>query len=64
MRRRPSRLDLWPLSVGLQTFNALYDQQPNLLQTGALITMVLPVVVFLLAQRVFMQGIVFTGVEK
>jgi multiple sugar transport system permease protein len=56
--------DLWPLSVGLQKFNALYGRQPNLIQTGALITLVLPVVIFFFAQRVFMQGIVFTGVEK
>ena len=37
-------------------------QEP--VQAGALITLVLPVLVFFLAQRVFMQGIVFTGVEK
>ncbi len=59
-----SKPDLWPLSVGLQRFNALYGQQPNLIQNGALITLVLPVVVFFVAQRIFMQGIVFTGVEK
>ena len=59
-----SRPDLWPLSVGLQKFNALYGRQPNLIQTGALITMVIPVIIFFVAQRVFMQGIVFTGVEK
>ena len=59
-----SKPELWPLSVGLQKFNALYGRQPNLLQTGALITLVLPVTIFFLAQRVFMQGIVFTGVEK
>ncbi len=41
-----------------------YGHQPNLLQTGALITLVLSVTIFFLAQRVFMQGIVFTGVEK
>jgi multiple sugar transport system permease protein len=56
--------DLWPLSVGLQKFNALYGRLPNLIQTGSLITLVLPVVIFFVAQRVFMQGIVFTGVEK
>jgi multiple sugar transport system permease protein len=59
-----ARPELWPLSVGLQKFNALYGRQPNLIQTGALITLVIPVVIFFLAQRVFMQGIVFTGVEK
>jgi multiple sugar transport system permease protein len=59
-----SKPELWPLSVGLQKFNALYGRQPNMIQAGALITLVLPVVIFFLAQRVFMQGIVFTGVEK
>jgi multiple sugar transport system permease protein len=56
--------ELWPLSVGLQKFNALYGRQPNMIQAGALITLALPVVVFFLAQRVFMRGIVFSGVEK
>lgn len=59
-----SKPDLWPLSVGLQKFNALYGRQPNLIQAGALITLALPVVIFFLAQRVFMRGIVFSGVEK
>jgi multiple sugar transport system permease protein len=59
-----SKPELWPISVGLQRFNALYGRQPNLIQTGALIAIVLPVTIFFLAQRVFMQGIVFTGVEK
>ena len=56
--------ELWPLSVGLQRFNATYGRMPNLIQTSALITLVLPVIIFFLAQRVFMQGIVFSGVEK
>jgi multiple sugar transport system permease protein len=56
--------ELWPLSVGLQRFNATYGRMPNLIQTGALITLVLPVIIFFMAQRVFMQGIVFSGVEK
>ncbi len=59
-----SKPELWPLSVGLQRFNATYGRMPNLIQTGALITLVLPVIIFFLAQRVFMQGIVFSGVEK
>jgi multiple sugar transport system permease protein len=59
-----SRRDLWPISVGLQYYNAMYGRFPNLIQTGALIAIIVPVVIFFLAQRVFMQGIVFTGVEK
>jgi len=59
-----SREDLWPISVGIQNFNAIYGREPHLLQASALIALVLPVTVFFLAQRVFMQGVVFTGVEK
>ena len=56
--------DLQPLSVGLARFNALYSQEPTLVQAGAIMAMALPVVVLFLAQRAFMRGVVFTGVEK
>ena len=38
--------------------------QPTLIQAAALMTMAVPVVVFFLAQRAFMRGVVVTGVEK
>jgi ABC-type glycerol-3-phosphate transport system permease component len=34
------------------------------IQAAAIMAMLLPVVVFFLAQRAFMRGIVFGGVEK
>jgi multiple sugar transport system permease protein len=55
---------LQPLSVGIAEFNALYGQEPTLIQAGAIMAMVLPVVVFFLSQRAFMRGVVITGVEK
>jgi len=59
-----SRADLQPISVGLRTFNTLYDSQPNLIQSGALLALIIPVLVFLFAQRVFLQGIDLSGVQK
>jgi len=59
-----SEPDLQPLSVGLARFNALYSQEPTLIQAAAIMAMALPVVVFFLAQRAFMRGVVFGGVEK
>jgi multiple sugar transport system permease protein len=59
-----ARPDLQPISVGLRTFNSLYDSQPNLIQSGALLALIIPVVVFLFAQRVFLQGIDLSGVKK
>jgi multiple sugar transport system permease protein len=56
--------ELQPLSIGIQQYNALYASQPTLIQASALLTMVVPVIVFFLAQRAFMRGVVITGVEK
>jgi multiple sugar transport system permease protein len=56
--------ELQPLSIGIQQYNALYASQPTLIQASALLTMVVPVFVFFLAQRAFMRGVVITGVEK
>jgi multiple sugar transport system permease protein len=53
-----------PLSVGIATFNALYSQKPTLIEASAMLAAVVPVVIFFLAQRAFMRGIVITGVEK
>jgi multiple sugar transport system permease protein len=56
--------ELQPLSVGIQQYNALYATQPTLIQATALMTMVVPIAVFFLAQRAFMRGVVVTGVDK
>ncbi|HET8570381.1 MAG TPA: carbohydrate ABC transporter permease [Candidatus Limnocylindria bacterium] len=56
--------ELQPISVGLGRFNSLYSQETTLLQAAALMAMALPVVIFFLAQRAFMRGVVFGGVEK
>jgi len=53
-----------PISVGIQIFNFVYDQQPHLIQATALMGLVVPVVLFFLAQRVFMRGVIMTGVDK
>jgi multiple sugar transport system permease protein len=56
--------DLQPLAVGLSRFNSLYSQEPTLIQAAALMAMALPLIVFFVAQRAFMRGVVFSGVEK
>ena len=56
--------EIQPLSIAIQQYNAIYASQPTLIQAAALMTMAVPVVVFLLAQRAFMRGVVVTGVEK
>ncbi len=54
----------WPISVALSTFNGIYGQKPQLIQAGALMALIAPLLLFFAAQRFFVQGIVITGVEK
>jgi multiple sugar transport system permease protein len=56
--------DLQPLAVGLQRFNGIHSREPSLLQAGTLMTLVIPVVVYIVFQRVFTRGVVITGVER
>jgi multiple sugar transport system permease protein len=59
-----TRPDLQPLSVGLAQFNGLHDYEPARIQAGVLMTLVVPVLVFILFQRFYTRGVVITGVEK
>lgn len=56
--------DLVPISVGIQIFNFRYGSRPELVQVTSLLALVLPVMLFFMAQRFFMRGIVITGVER
>jgi multiple sugar transport system permease protein len=56
--------DAWPISIALSTFNGIYGSRPQLIQAGALMALILPLLLFAVAQRFFVQGIVITGVEK
>ena len=56
--------ELQPLAVGLARFNGIHYREPAYIQAGTLMTMIIPVVLFLIFQRFFTRGIVITGVEK
>ncbi len=53
-----------PISVALARFNYMYGSDPQYIQAGALMTLLIPLLLFVVAQRFFVQGIVITGVEK
>jgi multiple sugar transport system permease protein len=55
---------LQPISVGIANFNALFSQKPTLIEASAVMALAVPVLIFFLAQRAFMRGVVVTGVEK
>ena len=56
--------DLIPLQVGLASFHGIYYTNPAYIQAGNLMTLFIPVILFVIFQRVFVRGIVITGVEK
>lgn len=59
-----TKRELFPVSVALSFFNGMYGTRPELIQAGALLTLIFPLILFFMAQRFFVQGIVVTGVEK
>jgi multiple sugar transport system permease protein len=59
-----ANMNAQPVSVALGRFNGIYGTHPNMIQAGALLTLIIPLILFFAAQRFFIQGIVITGVEK
>ena len=58
-----TRRDLSPVSFGIQNFQSLTPIQNQLL-AGALLVMLVPALVLLFSQRIFMRDVIVTGVEK
>jgi multiple sugar transport system permease protein len=56
--------EMQPIAVAMARFNGIHSTNPNLIQATALMALVVPLFLFLLAQKFFRQGIVITGVEK
>lgn len=56
--------DLQTLALGLAHFNTLHYRNQAFIQAGTLMTMIIPIVIFLVFQRFFTRGIVISGVEK
>jgi multiple sugar transport system permease protein len=56
--------DMYTIPVGMTQFNNAFGSQPGLLMAATLMTISVPIIIFFLAQRQFMQGIVVTGVDK
>ena len=57
-------VEIQTIALGLQRFNGIYYREPGLIQAGTLMTLVIPVIAFLLTQRFFTRGIVVTGIDK
>ncbi len=55
--------DNWTLALGLQGFRQLYSTKVNLLMAASLVAVLPCVILFFFAQRLFIQGIVISGIK-
>jgi multiple sugar transport system permease protein len=53
----------WTLAVGIQTLSGIYTKNTHLIMAASMLMVLPPVILYFLSQRVFKQGIVFTGVK-
>jgi multiple sugar transport system permease protein len=53
----------WTLAIGLSTFKALHHVQWNLTMAASLMFMLPVIILFFLAQKVFIEGVTLTGVK-
>ncbi|MEW6716451.1 MAG: carbohydrate ABC transporter permease [Chloroflexota bacterium] len=53
----------WTVAVGLQTFDALYSVNTHLIMAASVVMVLPPIILFFLAQRVFTQGVVISGIK-
>ena len=55
--------DNWTVTLGLQSFNSLYSRNLQLLMAASTVMMLPCVLIFFFAQRLFIQGIVISGIK-
>jgi multiple sugar transport system permease protein len=53
----------WTLAVGLQTFDALYTINTHLIMAVSVLMIIPPILLFFFSQKIFTQGVVFTGIK-
>jgi multiple sugar transport system permease protein len=56
-----TRQDLQTISIGLARFNGIYGNEPTLIAAGTLMTLIIPVIIFIFTQRFLLHGVVVTG---
>jgi multiple sugar transport system permease protein len=54
---------LMTLQVGLQYFRGQYQVQTNLLMAGAVLTVAPIVIIYVVAQKYFVQGVTMSGLK-
>ncbi|MFE4416240.1 carbohydrate ABC transporter permease [Streptomyces sp. NPDC056821] len=55
--------ELWTVQIGLRQFVGIYDSEYAMIMTGSVLSVLPILVVFLLGQRYFVQGIATSGMK-
>ncbi|HEX9019370.1 MAG TPA: carbohydrate ABC transporter permease [Anaerolineaceae bacterium] len=53
----------WTMAIGLQSFNAQYSKQLTTMMAAATVTMLPCLILFFAAQKLFIQGVVVSGIK-
>ena len=53
----------WTISLGLKMFQNMYGAQWQLMMAAPTLTMMPTIALFLMAQRIFIEGIALTGIK-
>jgi multiple sugar transport system permease protein len=53
----------WTVALGLQAFNAVYTKQGHLLMAASVLMLIPPILLFFFAQKLFIQGVVVSGIK-
>lgn len=53
----------WTVAVGLQTFNAMYAVNTHLIMAASVVMVLPPIILFFMAQKIFTQGVVISGIK-
>ncbi len=53
----------WTLAVGLQTFDAIYTINTHLIMAISMLMIIPPILLFFFSQKIFTQGVVFSGIK-
>ena len=49
--------------MGLQTFDALYTVNTHLIMAVSVLMIIPPILLFFFSQKIFTQGVVFSGIK-
>lgn len=53
----------WTVALGLQAFNAVFTKQGHLLMAASALMLIPPILLFFFAQKLFIQGVVVSGIK-